>query len=107
MNPQETSEQQFKEQAEITSKEIRGVTAKVVVWFFGGFIIMLISFVWGYAGIFYQLKANMEKTVEMRVKIELNSERIDRGDARDQIMDIRVSRMEESLKDKVFYNNVK
>lgn len=87
---------------EITTKEIRGITTKVLLWFFGGVTSIIVTFVWGYASITYQLKSMNDKGGDANTNININSAKIERIKQDMQLFDIRLTRVEENIKDKVF-----
>lgn len=93
------------ESQEITTKEIRGITTKVLIWFFSGVTSIIITFVWGYANIIYQLKSNNDRVMDSDTKIDINSAKIEMIKHDMQLFDIRLTRIEENIKDKIFYKN--
>ena len=50
----------------IETREIRGISAKVVIWLFSTLGTILISIVWTYATINYKLEKSADAVVEMK-----------------------------------------
>lgn len=99
-----TTEQEAKDnrRQELTNREIRGVTGKVLIWFFGGTISIMITVVLTYANIMYQLKDNQRDKQEAQIKMGLFEAGLKDLQQKQQTNDIRISRIEENIKDKVF-----
>ena len=90
---------------EITTREIRGITTKFLGWLFGSVISIIVTIVWSYANLTFQLKANNDRVINSDSKIEINNAKIEMLKRDMQLFDIRLTRIEENIKDKVFYKN--
>ena len=94
---------------EIINKEIRGVTAKTIVWFMSGIIALLITIMGTYFSIMRKIDSMAVLQTNMnQIEIKVDNNTLDIKDMKQHLlpsMDTRISIMEEQMKDKVFLKN--
>jgi hypothetical protein len=97
------------EKKEIIDKELRGVTARNLIWFMGGIVTVLVTVMTTYFSIIRKLDGLnvIQNNVNViSTKVENNSEDI--KNLQQHIipsLDNRMSIMEEKMKDKIFIKN--
>ena len=97
------------EKKEIIDKELRGVTARNLIWFMGGIVTVLVTVMTTYFSIIRKLDGLNEIQNNINVistKVENNSEDIKNLQQHTiPSLDNRMSIMEEKMKDKIFIKN--
>jgi cell division protein FtsL len=97
------------EKKEIIDKELRGVTARNLIWFMGGIVTVLVAVMTTYFSIIRKLDGLnvIQNNINViSTKVENNSEDI--KNLQQHIipsLDNRMSIMEEKMKDKIFIKN--
>jgi hypothetical protein len=97
------------EKKEIIDKELRGVTARNLIWFMGGIVTVLVTVMTTYFSIIRKLDGLnvIQNNINViSTKVENNSEDI--KNLQQHIipsLDNRMSIMEEKMKDKIFIKN--
>ena len=99
------------EKKEIIDKELRGITARNLVWFIGGIITILITVMTTYFSIVRKLDGLnvIQNNINViSTKVENNTEDIKNLQQHTiPSLDNRMSIMEEKMKDKVFIKDIK
>ena len=114
MMDEKQAEKAYVERINIIDREVKGVTARNLLWFQGGVLSILISIIGSYFAIVHKIDSYnnglniITNTVNMNTnKIETNSNDIKAMENHTlPSLDTRMSIMEEKMKDKVFIKNV-
>jgi hypothetical protein len=97
------------EKKEIIDKELRGVTARNLIWFMGGIVTVLVTVMTTYFSIIRKLDGLnvIQNNINViSTKVENNSEDIKNLQQHTiPSLDNRMSIMEEKMKDKIFIKN--
>jgi hypothetical protein len=87
---------------EITHKEIRGITTRTISWLFGLILPIAISGGVAYANIMNALKDTQTKNAVTNVTLDIMKADIKALQIHQTDQDIRLTRIEEQVKDKIF-----
>lgn len=87
---------------EIGQKEIRGINGKVLFGVFSTLVIILFSVIMSYANIMYELKDNRKTSGALQLQIDVLRADLKQVQQNQAQYDIRLTRIEVEIKDKIF-----
>lgn len=90
---------------DITTKEIRGLSLKTIAAILTCFIGLLVAGVIGYSNIMHSLEDNQKSSVVMQLQIDILKADLKALQLHQTDQDIRLTRIEEQIKDKIFMTN--